>query len=103
MNSESLSKQPRMQGGDITCAEITVPARAPSIAGLSLAPRDLYQQWNEHLHGIGGRKPAKHFSQRNRGRVTHTYSLRNNVWHVIGELSIASIRSAVLKLVSHKF
>ena len=34
-------------------------------------------------------KPAKQFSQRERGQVKHTYSLRNNFW----ELMVGLVRS----------
>jgi hypothetical protein len=60
----AMAAASRTQGDDITrSAEIAVPVQGPSIASLSLAPGDLYQLWNEYLHGIlaGGRKPAKHF------------------------------------------
>jgi hypothetical protein len=71
----------RTRGGD---NDNTVPVRAQlTIAGLSPAPKDLYQLWNEYQHGIGGRKPAKQFSQRERGQVKHTYSLRNNFWEIM--------------------
>ena len=100
VNVKRVSRQPvqmmmlamvaatRTQGGDITGAEITVLlVRAPSIASLSLARRDLYQLWNEYLHGIRGRKPANHFSLCDRGRVKHTYdSLCNNFWQIIVRL-----------------
>ena len=61
----------------------TIPVRAPPIASLSPAPKDLYQLWNEYEHGIGGRKPAKHFSLHERGKVKHIYSLRNAGWQII--------------------
>jgi hypothetical protein len=64
----------------------TIPVQAPPIASLSPAPKDLYQLWNEYEHGIGGRKPAKHFSLHERGKVKHIYSLRNAGWQIISGL-----------------
>ena len=46
----------RTRGGDDD--NTAPPVRAQS-AGLSPAPRDLYQLWNEYQHGIGGRKTCK--------------------------------------------
>jgi hypothetical protein len=85
----------RTQGGDITGAENAVPVRAPPTASLSPAPKDLYQLWNEYLHGIGGRKPAKNFSPSERGRVKHVYGLRNSGWQVILELVRSGITCEV--------
>ncbi len=66
-----------------------IPVQAPPIANLSPAPKDLYQLWNEYEHSIGGRKPAKHFSLHERGKVKHIYSLRNAGWQII--LGLGSI------------
>jgi hypothetical protein len=58
----------------------TIPVCAPPIASLLPAPKDSYQLWNEYDHGIGGRKPTKHFSLHERGKVKHIYSLCNAGW-----------------------
>ena len=55
-------------------------------ATLSKCPRDLWTLWEEYENGIGGRKPAKNFNELERGKVTSTYSKRNHVWKLIGNL-----------------
>ena len=49
-------------------------------------PKSLYDLWNEYLHGVGGRKPARLFSESERGRVKHKYSRRKVIWDAVREL-----------------
>ena len=55
-------------------------------ATLSKCPRDLWTLWQEYEHGLDGRKPAREFSDVERGRVASTYSKRNHIWQLIGRL-----------------
>ena len=41
---------------------------------LSPKPQNLFELWQEYEHGIGGRKPAKNFSQFKRGQVKTIYT-----------------------------
>ena len=47
---------------------------------------DLCNLWDEYLNGVGGRKPARHFSESERGRVKYKYTRRKVVWDVIRKL-----------------
>ena len=58
----------------------------PFASTLCKKPRDLHQLWEEYEFGVGGRKPAKKFSTRERGRVKYKYHRRKVVWDKIAEL-----------------
>ena len=45
-------------------------------ATLSRNPRDLFVLWQEYMFRIAGRKPAKQFSSKERGKCKFTYNLR---------------------------
>ena len=49
-------------------------------------PKSLFDLWDEYLNGVGGRKPARHFSESERGRVKYKYTRRKVVWDVIRKL-----------------
>ena len=61
-------------------------AQYSSERALCSKPRDLFQLWEEFEFGIGGRKAAKRFSTRERGRVKYKYHRRKVVWDKIQEL-----------------
>ena len=52
-------------------------------ATLSSCPRTLYVLWQEWEVGIGGRKAARLFTARERGRVKYSYHRRKVVWDAI--------------------
>lgn len=43
----------------------------------------MFRLWEEYEFGVGGRKAAKRFSTRERGRVKYKYSRRKIVWDKI--------------------
>jgi hypothetical protein len=49
-------------------------------------PKSLFDLWDEYLNGVGGRKPARLFSQTERGRVKYKYTRRKVVWDIIKKL-----------------
>jgi len=49
-------------------------------------PKSLFDLWDEYLNGVGGRKPARLFSETERGRVKYKYTRRKVVWDVIKKL-----------------
>ena len=77
MMAEAAAVIQEHEGGPAICAA------PPLIASLSVAPRSLFELWEEYQVGIGGRKPAKQFTHHERGCVKHRYHLRNIVWQVI--------------------
>ena len=46
----------------------------------------MYQLWEEFQYGIGGRKPAKKFTTKERGRVRFLYTRRKVFWDKMKEL-----------------
>ena len=56
------------------------------MATLMPTPRSLHDLWQEYLHGVGGRKPARLFSYTERGRSKHRYSRRKVVWDLVSGL-----------------
>lgn len=55
-------------------------------ATLTRRPSDLMELWVEWTRGIGGRKPAKDFTSRERGLNKSLYSHRLIVWRIQSEL-----------------
>jgi hypothetical protein len=53
---------------------------------LSANPKDLYTLWEEYEFGIEGRKAARKFSSKERGRVKYKYHRRKVVWDLVAEL-----------------
>ena len=65
----------------------TAGVGAAPAACLSPNPKNLFELWAEFQVGIGGRKPAKLFSSRERGGETkHKYHHRLVVWRIISGL-----------------
>ena len=58
----------------------------PYQATLSKCPRSLFVLWQEFEFGIGGRKPAKLFSNAERGKVRYSYSLRKHFWSLMQKM-----------------
>ena len=61
---------------------------SPISVSASLTPtlRNLHDVWDEYINGIGGRKAARLFTYRERGRVKHKYSRRKVIWDLISGL-----------------
>lgn len=60
---------------------------APGSATLSRNPKSLREVWEEYVHGIGGRKPAREFTSRERnntmGGIKQKYYRRRIIWTTI--------------------
>lgn len=55
-------------------------------ASLVRCPRSLEILWDEYQNGVGGNKPARDFTARERGRVKVTYFKRKNFWKCMERL-----------------
>ena len=66
-------------GGDNDPEASTVPYEAT----LSNCPRSLFKLWQEYEFGLQGRKAAKRFTSRERGRAKYKYHRRKVVWDMI--------------------
>ena len=66
-------------GGDDDPEDSTVPYKVM----LSNCPRSLFELWQEYEFGLQGRKAAKRFTSRERGRVKYKYHRRKVVWDTI--------------------
>jgi hypothetical protein len=64
----------------------TAPDNVPFATTLSSQPRSLFELWEEYEFGLGGRKAAKRFSTRERGRVRYKYHRRKVVWDKVQEM-----------------
>ena len=53
---------------------------------LSKQPKDMYKMWEEYEFGLEGRKAARKFNLRERGKNRYTYHRRKVVWDRIAEL-----------------
>ena len=58
----------------------------PFESTLCKCPKSLHVLWEEYEFGVGGRKAAKLFSSRERGRVKFNYSLRNHFWLLMSRM-----------------
>jgi Transcriptional activator of glycolytic enzymes len=58
----------------------------PYAATLSTFPKDLWVLWEEYTTGLQGRKAARCFTSRERGRVRYKYHHRKVVWDKIAEM-----------------
>ena len=47
---------------------------------------DLYMLWSEYEHGIGGCKPARHFTPQERGKCKWLYSFRFGFWSLVEKM-----------------
>ncbi|KAH9115271.1 hypothetical protein AeMF1_010682 [Aphanomyces euteiches] len=52
----------------------------------SKRPSDLYQLWKEYEFGLGGNKPAKHFTDTERGAQKIVYCFRLKFWCLVEAL-----------------
>ena len=64
---------------------------APALALMNLPtlmpkPKSLFDLWDEYINGVGGRKPARHFLEPERGWVKYKYTRRKVVWDLIRKL-----------------
>jgi len=71
--------------GASTCS-CTRPGNAEPLSSLMPNPKSLFDLWDEYLNGVGGRKPARLFSETERGRVKYKYTRRKVVWDVVRKL-----------------
>ena len=55
-------------------------------AKLSKAPRDLFVLWKEYEHGLNGRKPAKQFTDCEKGMDKYNYYRRHVFWEKVEQL-----------------
>lgn len=58
----------------------------PRPATLSKHPRTLRELWSEYTIGLGGRKPAKNFTSKERTALKSIYCRRNIIWSLISDL-----------------
>ena len=54
---------------------------------LSPFPQSIFDLWQEYTEGIGGRKPARHFSFSERGRVKNKFHCFKILWDMISGLT----------------
>ncbi len=66
---------------------VTLSPVTRTVVLLSKLPRDLYYLWQEHEHGVEGKKPARSFSHKERGgKNKWKYSHRFNFWKAVEHL-----------------
>ena len=68
----------KAQNEDDTSIVETIP--------LMRCPRTLHVLWSEYQFGVGGNKPAKLFTARERGKVKFVYSLRKPFWTLVEKM-----------------
>ena len=64
-------------------------------ASLSPHPRTLYELWDEYVIGIGGRKPAREFTSRDRGKLKYKYYRRKKLWDLVSALTRSGLTHLV--------
>ena len=79
VNCQGAQPQGGGGGGNNDPEDSTVPYEAM----LSNCPRSLFELWQEYEFGLQGRKAAKRFTSRERGRVKYKYHRRKVVWDTI--------------------
>ena len=57
-----------------------------NIARLSKCPKTLHDLWREYEFGLNGFKPAKDFTDSERGKDKYKYYRRNNFWKQVAEM-----------------
>ena len=67
----------------------------PQQVSLSSNPKTIYDLWDEYTIGLGGRKPAKEYTPRERGKVKYNYTRRKAVWDTISMLTNSGLHSHV--------
>ena len=55
--------------------------------------KTLFSLWNEYIVGINGNKPAKSFTQAERGLVRYKYSRRKKFWSAVEKLMDTGLTS----------
>jgi hypothetical protein len=71
-------------GADGACCPGALPM---TNATLMPTPRSCHNLWQEYMHRVGGRKPARHFSpSTERGCIRHSHCQRKIVWDLIAGL-----------------
>lgn len=78
------------------------PTSTPYESTLTKCPKSLHVIWQEYEFGVGGRKAAKTFNARERGRVKYNYCLRNHFWLLMKRMILRgySHTSAIDKIYS---
>ena len=56
------------------------------VATLSSRPKTLHNLWHEYQNGMSGKKPAREFSDSERGKVKSVYSYRLKFWEKCDEM-----------------
>ena len=93
-NVRRVAMQPVRRGVTTTTTTAAGAAMelAPALAmmnppTLMPSPKSLFDLWDGYINGVGGRKPARLFSEPVRGRVKYyKYTQRKVVWDVIKSL-----------------
>ena len=84
-------------------AAVAAAEASRSLASLTDNPRCLHTLWHEYNEGLGGKKAAKLFTNRERGRDRSRYSKRLVFWKKIDQMVRAGNTStdAVNKVINH--
>ena len=84
-------------------AAVAATEASRSLASLTDNPRCLHTLWHEYNVGLGGKKAAKLFTNRERGRDRSRYSKRLVFWKKIDQMVRAGNTStdAVNKVINH--
>jgi hypothetical protein len=46
-------------------------------------PKSLFDLWTEYVHVVGEKKPARLFSETERGRVKYIFTRRKVIWDMV--------------------
>jgi hypothetical protein len=100
-NHPQAANQPPVAGA--AAAAVGPVNNYVGMASLSPTPRSLYDLWVEYQTGIGGRKPARDFTARERGLDKYRYYRRKLVWDIVSNLVNAGIiaRVAIDRIYNH--
>ena len=77
-----------VRDGDMPIHHGVVPPEEPAVLGR--CPKTLFVLWDEYINGIGGSKPAKEFTRRERGLKQNKFKYCNRliVWKCMERLII---------------
>ncbi|KAG9407882.1 hypothetical protein AC1031_021123 [Aphanomyces cochlioides] len=82
--SKRIAEMPISLPSRVTAQSVLpTTAKKPKRSLLCKKPRDLYELWHEYEFGIGGNKPAKDFTAKERGETKWTYCTRLVFWNLI--------------------
>ena len=104
IKEESIAKGRQLQALNANIKRIGLsPARpirrtegiSTQSASLSPHPRTLYELWDEYVIGIGGRKPAREFTSRDRGKLKYKYYRRKKLWDLVSALTRSGLTHLV--------